>query len=495
MKRISSLFIIILLALTACQPSEGNLSGETVTIEQNTTSFENFSGAVLTEIPSASISEFETQQETLIAESEGVTLPSLQTPTQAATKQPSVPQKTTAPSTTKPTAPLTQKPTVLQTTTPTEPVTQTKPQPETGNSEMRAIWISCYDYTSAAGKTKNQYKAITDKMFKTIKGNGFNTAFVHLRANSDAFYKSDIFPYSSFIAGKEGAALAFDPFAVLLESAKANGISVHGWINPFRVNTKNDVSVLSAENPAKKILDSGNAEGRVCVLANGIYYNPAHTENHKLILDGVREIISKYDVDGIHIDDYFYPSTSEEIDKTQYSAYKSAGGTLSLSKWRIANVNAFVSSLYSAVKAADSSLVVSISPSGQIDKTLNEAYADCRTWLKQSGYADIIIPQIYFGFEHQTQGFEKLLKQWASLPRHSGVKLMCGIPAYKCAKADDYAGTGKNEWTQNTDVIARQLKSVRANKNYSGFAVFSYADLERTACKTEITNLKNEITG
>lgn len=492
MKRISSLFIIILLMLTACQPSEGDLPKENIAVESSA-SFNDFSGAVLTEIPSVSISEFETQQDNLTTGLEKTTLPLLNNPTQSATKQQTTQPKTTSPSAPKPTAPLTQKPTVPQTIKPTEPVTQAKPQPETVNNEMRAIWVSCYDYTSAAGKTRAQYKTITDKMFKTIKDNGFNTAFVHLRANSDAFYKSEIFPYSSFIAGKEGAALAFDPFAVLLESAKANGISVHGWINPFRVNTKNDVSVLSSSNPAKKILDSGNADGRVCVLANGIYYNPAHTENHKLILDGVREIISKYDIDGIHIDDYFYPSTSEEIDKAQYAAYKSSGGTLSLAKWRIANVNAFVSALYSAVKAADSSLIVSISPSGQIDKTLNEAYADCRTWLKQSGYADIIIPQIYFGFEHQTQDFEKLLKQWATLPRHSGVKLMCGIPAYKCAKADDYAGTGKNEWTQNTDVLARQLKSIRTNKSYSGFAVFSYADLERAACKTEITNLRNEI--
>ena len=194
-----------------------------------------------------------------------------------------------------------------------------------------------------------------------------------------------------------------------------------------------------------------------------------------------------------HIDDYFYPSTSEEIDKAQYSAYKASGGTMSLSKWRIANVNAFVSALYSTVKAKDSSLIVSISPAGQIDKTLNEAYADCRTWLRQSGYADIIIPQIYFGFEHQTQDFEKLLKQWASLPRHSSVRLMCGIPAYKCAKADAYAGTGKNEFVENSDILVRQLKSIRSNKNYSGFALFSYADLQRADCKTEITNLKNEI--
>lgn len=483
MKRISSLLIIILLLLSSCQIDSGN--------------------APLTNtapnIPDESVTQFfvdtsVTEPDSQAIPTEANTVPNSVSPsvsvsgnTQTVTRtNPTVTsaQKTTVPPTLKPTVPATQKPTV--------PVTQT---PSSASpSEMRAIWISCYDYTSAAGKTKAQYKAITDGMFRTIKSNGFNTAFVHLRANSDAFYKSDIFPYSKYIAGTEGASLPFDPFAVLLESAKANGISVHGWINPFRVSTQNNTNALSSGNPAKKILDSGNADGRVRVLSNGIYYNPASTENHKLILDGVREIISKYNIDGIHIDDYFYPTTEASFDKAQYDAYKTAGGTLSLSKWRISNVNAFVSSLYSTVKSLDSSLVVSISPSGQLDKTLNEAYADCRLWLSQKGYADIIIPQIYFGFNHQTENFSKLLNQWASLPRHGSVKLVCGIAAYKCAKSDAYAGTGINEWTQSTDILARQTKAIRSNNSYSGIAVFSYSDLNRSACKTEIENMKKEFT-
>ena len=482
MKRISSLLIIILLLLSSCQIDSGT-APETSFSALNPTE-----PATQTYIGSTDITlESQSFANEISSPSAAVT-PSVsangQTVTQTNPASPSSSQVQTVPATQKPTVPATQKPTVPATQTPSS----------ASSSEMRAIWISCYDYTSASGKTRAQYKAVTDTMFKTIKSNGFNTAFVHLRANSDAFYKSSIFPYSKYIAGKEGNSLPFDPFEVLLESAKANGISVHGWINPFRVSTVSNVSALSASNPAKKILDSGNSDGRVCITGNGIYYNPASTENHKLILDGVREIIGKYNIDGIHIDDYFYPTTDASFDKAQYTAYKNSGGTLSLSKWRISNVNAFVSSLYSTVKSADSSLVVSISPSGQIDKTLNEAYADCRLWLSQQGYADIIIPQIYFGFNHQTEDFNKLLNQWASLPRHSSVKLVCGIAAYKCANEDAYAGSGKKEWTQSTDILARQTKAVRSNKNYSGVAVFSYSDLNRSACKTEIANLKKEFT-
>lgn len=411
---------------------------------------------------------------------------------ESSTKKPS----TTKNATSKPTS-TTKPTTTIKPTTTARPTTTIKPsttaKPVIAQTEMRAIWISCYDYTSAAGKTRAEYKAITDRMFKNIKDMGLNTAFVHLRAFSDAFYKSDIYPYSAYIAGKEGTSLAFDPFEVLLESARSFGISVHGWINPFRVSTKKDVSLISASNPAKKILDLGNADGRICILSNGIYYNPAHTENHKLIIDGVREIISKYNIDGIHIDDYFYPSTSSEVDKIQYNNYKSEGGKLSLSDWRISCVNAFVSALYSAVKSTDSSLTVSISPAGSFEKNYNNYYADFKLWLSTPGYADMIIPQIYFGFEHETLDFNKLLTEWGKLKRHTGIKLVCGIAAYKCALKDSYAGSGSAEWQQNSDILARQLTCIRTNNNYSGFAVFSYQDLTRSACKTEIQSLKTAI--
>ena len=365
--------------------------------------------------------------------------------------------------------------------------------PDSPQNELRGVWISCYDHISAANKTKEEYKAETDKMFQTIKNCGLNTAFVHLRAFSDAFYDSEIYPYSSYIAGTQGNELSFDPFEVMLESAKQYEISVHGWINPFRVSTKTDISLLSANNPAKQIIDAGNTEGEICILENGIYYNPSCFSNHKRIIDGVKEIISKYDIDGIHIDDYFYPSTESEIDAEQYAEYLSHGGTLSLSEWRKTYVDAFVSSLYSAVKSFDSDLTVSISPAAQIDKNLNELYADCNHWLSSKGYADLIIPQIYYGFEHETLDFVSLLDTWSSLPRNPETGLACGIAAYKCSEEDEYAGTGSDEWKIGQDTLSRQLSLIQKNENYCGFVIFSYSDLTRESCIDEIENLKNTL--
>lgn len=357
---------------------------------------------------------------------------------------------------------------------------------------MRGIWISCYDHVSACGKTAEEYKAETDVMFRTISENGFNTAFIHLRAFSDSFYKSDIYPYSKYIAGVQGGELAFDPFEIMLTSAKENGVAVHGWINPFRVSTNPDPSLLHESNPAKTILDSGNANGEIAVLENGIYYNPSCVANHRLVIDGVREILSKYNIDGIHIDDYFYPSTSEEVDGIQYGEYKESGGTLPLGEWRTANVNAFVSALYSAVRSHDG-VMFSISPSADTEKNKNELYADCELWLSAQGYADVIIPQIYYGFDHDKFAFESMINQWGSYERNGGVTLACGIAAYKCSAEDEYAGGGKDEWLTSNDVLARQIKSVRSNPDFSGFVVFSYSDLIRDDASDEILNLKEII--
>lgn len=358
---------------------------------------------------------------------------------------------------------------------------------------MRGIWISCYDHISAAGKTENEYKAETDAMFELIKSCGFNTAFVHLRAFSDAFYESEIYPYSSFIAGVEGGEISFDPFAVMLKSAEERGISVHGWINPFRISSDNNPEKISDKNPAKEIINSGSDE--ICILENGIYYNPSCAENHGRIIDGVREIIKKYNVDGIHIDDYFYPSVSDGVDIAQYSRYTSEGGKLSLEEWRKSNINAFVSALYTAVKAVNSRLVFSISPSAKIEDNEKTHFADCKLWLAESGYADLIIPQIYFGFEHGTADFASLLSQWGNLRRNKNVKLACGIAAYKCGNADEYALAGKAEWQENSDILARQISCINANPSYNGFVMFSYSDLTRDGCSTEIRNLKEILRG
>ena len=141
--------------------------------------------------------------------------------------------------------------------------------------------------------------------------------------------------------------------------------------NPYRVSYNPDFALLSKDNPARKWKEDADKtnDGWLIVLENGIYYNPAVPEVQRMIIDGVREIVEQYEVDGVHMDDYFYPSTEEKIDQAQYDRYVKDGGQYSRAAWRRENVNTFVSGLYAAVKAIRPTVSVGISPAGDIERT------------------------------------------------------------------------------------------------------------------------------
>ena len=341
--------------------------------------------------------------------------------------------------------------------------------------EIRGLWVSVYDLSEFRGISEGGFRAKAENMFSDIEQRGFNHVFLQVRPDSDALYKSEIFPWSKYISGKEGESPGYDPLSIFLKVAHSHNIKLHAWINPYRVSsTMSEMSDLSDSNPAKSMYEKNS--GDVYISSVGIYYNPASLNVQKLILDGVREIVNNYDIDGIHIDDFFYPTTDEEIDKAEYEEYKNNSGELSLSQFRRNQVNAFVSGMYSAAKSKDKNIIVSISPGADIDKNMNEFYADVVSWSQGEGYCDWIIPQIYYGFRNETKPFKETLREWQRLTDESRVKLIIGLAAYKCGVVDSYAGKGQNEWTENDDILSDQLKYLRDKKS-DGFAIFSYGSL------------------
>ncbi len=376
--------------------------------------------------------------------------------------------------------------------------TTTKKQTTASQEEIRGVWLSYLEFPSAKGKSASQYRKEANSIFSSLADFGINTVFLHARAFSDAFYLSTIFPTSKYVAGTQGASLSFDPFKIMLESAESYGLEVHAWINPFRVSSSADIATLSKSNPARKIYEAGNEDSQVCILSNGIYYNPASLKAQQLVLDGIKEILANYNVAGIHIDDYFYPSTDKTIDSAQYDAYTAAGGKSGLAQWRINIINAFVSAAYSAVKSYGQNKIFSISPAADIEKNRNQLYADVKVWLANEGYADWIIPQIYYGFENSTLPFDETADEWDSLKRHKNVKLICGLAAYKCGAQDAYAGNGKNEWLNNSDILLRQIIYVKTHGSYSGTVLFSCNNILRPTnqiLSTEIQGVKNFYNG
>lgn len=329
--------------------------------------------------------------------------------------------------------------------------------------QIRAMWLSCYELMPMFSQgTEEYFCAQVTELLETCYINGINTLFVQVRPFCDALYPSNLFDWSEFALSSSGVTPCFDPLEIIISCAKEYDVDIHAWVNPYRVSYDADCSV------SQEISDF------TFVCEQGIYLEPSDIRSQKLVLDGVREILENYNVSGIHIDDYFYPLTDENFDQTQFEVYKKQGGKLNKKNWRRENVNSLVSAMYSLVHSINSDAVFSISPAADISKNKDRYYADIEVWISQAGYADWIIPQIYFGFEHETMPFEKIASEWIELAENSHVKLVCGLASYKTGLQDKAAGNGVDEWKNNANVIIRQIELIE-KLGYDGYALFSYS--------------------
>lgn len=361
--------------------------------------------------------------------------------------------------------------------------------------EMRGIWISYSELSTVGEKdVKSAFEKKIETMFTKIANYGFNTVFVHVRAFCDAFYPSAIYPWSAYLTGTQGMSPDFDPLAFMLEKAHEKNLKFHAWINPYRISTVTDTAKLAAENPARCWLEKDVYDRRI-LTSTGLYFNPASEDVRKLIVDGVKEILEHYAVDGIHFDDYFYPQADTFIDQTEYNAYVKKGGKLSQALWRKENVNLLVKEVYQAVKAKDTEVLFGISPSGNIEANQNTLFADVEAWACVEGYVDYLCPQIYYGFENPICPFEKTADAWYELAYNSSVTLYVGLAAYKCGIAESgskFSEEAKREWAEHEDMLSRQIEYVRKLGKYQGFVMFSYESLfSETAEKNITKELKN----
>ena len=239
-----------------------------------------------------------------------------------------------------------------------------------------------------------------------------------------------------------------------------------------RVSQRNDFSLLAKNNIALKWQNTS----KLIVLDNGIYFNPCYNEVTDLIVKGVKEILSNYNVDSLCFDDYFYPTKDKSIDKEEYTKYKSNGGELSLFDWRRDNVNNMIKSVYSAVKTINKSVTFGISPASDMDYDYSALYADVIKWSRNEGYIDYICPQIYFGFKNENQPFMQTTKLWCD---NATCALYIALPMYKSGLSDEYAGeSGKNEFKKEKNIVARQITYISKIDKIKGYYIFSYSSLK-----------------
>ena len=356
---------------------------------------------------------------------------------------------------------------------------QSKAQPtapqQPAPGEYRAAWISYIelqgmDYTSA-----DAFRASAEAMMDHCAALGLNTVIVQVRPFGDALYPSALFPWSHLCTGVQGQDPGFDPLDTLIAEAHSRGLSLEGWINPYRLRG-------SASQPAQLCpasLASTHPEW-VVTVADGVYLNPAIPEAAAYVVDGVAELVSRYAVDGVHFDDYFYPTTDPSIDAAQFAA----SGAQDLEAWRRQNVTALVKAAHDAVKAQDPTLRFGVSPQGNPDNDVHQQYSDVYSWLAADGedaVVDYLCPQLYWGYGYTLSGgserfaYPNILAEWLAMPRGSAA-LYIGLGAYRIGDGDGGANPDSTAQWSTGQALARQVDELRA-QGAGGYALYRYGSL------------------
>lgn len=350
--------------------------------------------------------------------------------------------------------------------------------------EMRGMWVSYISLDmNGTDYSEKSFREKFGKIITTANEYDCNSLFVHVRAFCDAFYESQIFPSSHVPWGNQGTTPEYDALEIMCEMCKENNLEIHAWINPYRVMAGTSEFKLSDNNPYVRDNTLGiEYEG-------GIYLNPAKRDARKLITDGVREIIENYPVDGIHFDDYFYPTSDESFDKAEYNQYLKAFASqrdaMPLVKWRQNNVNMLIAEVYQTIKSFDKNLEFGISPQGNIDNDLKMG-ADVKSWCECIGYVDYICPQLYYSLENPALGFKVGLDRWLEFDLHENLKVYAGLAVYK-------AGTDADEGTwSDGDILKKELEIIRDN-NLDGFVLYDYEAVISDNTKDEMNAFKESL--
>ncbi|MES2524285.1 MAG: family 10 glycosylhydrolase [Gemmatimonadota bacterium] len=320
--------------------------------------------------------------------------------------------------------------------------------------EFRGLWIATVgniDWPSRTGLTAAASQAELLVILDRARDIGLNAVILQVRASGDAMYPSSIEPWSRSLTGTQGSDPGWDPLAFAVTAAHSRGLELHAWFNPFRAGNASDTVRLAASHLARR-----NPE-LTRLYCGQLWFEPSSTVVQDQAINVVRDVIARYDVDAVHIDDFFYPYPATACpgldfpDAASFEAYRAAGGTLARADWRRDNVNRFVERFHAESHAARPTVRVGISPFGiwrpgnppgvvGLDSYAS-IYADSRLWL-QRGWVDYFTPQLYWSIASTGQSFTALSDWWTAqntMRRH----LWPGLAAYRVAdgSASPYAAS------------------------------------------------------
>ena len=341
--------------------------------------------------------------------------------------------------------------------------------------EQRGVWLATVvglDWPRGERSHFVQRSELISNI-RDLAAMGCNTLYFQVVSEMDAMYASDILPWSRQLTGVEGMSPYFDPLSIAVRVAHDNGMAIHAWINPLRVSLSDSTfrarTQVKHEHP-EWVHDYGGRE----------YLDPGNPEVVQFLSDITREILTRYDVDGIHIDDYFYPDGLREDtrgwsepgawnDSTLFAAY---GNGLSLEEWRFSNIDSVVTTLHRTTHEVRPQALFGVSPQGRVSNTCR-LYADPRRWVAQ-GSVDYILPQLYWSIGRgDFAAFPKVLKEWESVMK--GLPLYIGLAAYKHDPM--FWRRRVDSGFRNVEEFGRQIEMVRSCGYAGGHVWFRAQDL------------------
>ena len=346
------------------------------------------------------------------------------------------------------------------------------------SNKMNAAWIATVyniDWPIQKNNEKLQKQQMID-ILNNLQDVGIDTVMFQVRPKGDSLYKSNISPWSDVLTGIQGKNPGYDPLAFVIEEAHKRGMKVHAWLNPYRVTTLGtDLNVLANNNPAKQHPEWTLTHN------NRIYFNPEIPQVKQLIKNTVAEIVTNYNIDGIHFDDYFYP--------TNYPLPEGEGRDGIVANNRRNNINAMILEVKNTIKGIKPQVKFGVSPSGiwknkssdingsdtRGKESYYSDYADTLTWIKNN-YVDYIVPQLYWQIGLNVADYSKLVRWWSDQVKGTKVDLYIGQGIYK-------------------DVVASEIDTqLKLNTNYpeiKGSIFYSTSDIikNRVGCREKIKQI------
>ena len=376
-------------------------------------------------------------------------------------------------------------------------------------AELRGVWVTTVrnnDFPSTAvfknGFNADKFKQEFDDILATCRKFNLNALFFQVRPEGDAFYPSGVNPWSRYLTGEQGVAVGmqnFDPLTYLIETTHAAGMEFHAWLNPYRLTPWKDRS-KDKDSALEKLSPTHYARRHpdwVFFFNGQLYLNPGVPAVTDFMVKTVDEILNNYNVDAIHLDDFFYPYpypnkdgkmvtfAEKSPDKKTFKKYR-VDETQTIEKWREANINGLVYHLHKTIQRYNNThnkhVEFGISPFGiwASDKeapggsktspaqlsSLKE-YVNSKLWI-EAGWIDYIIPQVYWGFDDKLSPFDVVAKWWNDVVAKTEVKLYIGLGIYLYEE---------DQLWKKPDEIVRQLSYLRTLSNVKGFVFFTYHSL------------------